>query len=435
MIDDISDHRYAGMLRRYLNQQTPDVKEKLKNIRLCGSQVIHQMGMLPAVFIVANHEHAHFFGNTACHSSWACPVCTARTMAKHGANIAAAIDALSKWYNQKAVMVTFTLPHIKSMPCKQTFKLLRDTWRKFAKENRTEFTSTQTYQTKSGVKQHTGKHHNQNSALAHLREDLGIQFFVKAFEFTWGDNGWHPHIHALFWVPAKNFTSVVDYEEFLNQHWISCLRSCAKKFMDKDFVEELLADWKFNHNSVTISKNPDGTPRQQMSSHYISGWGGDLEVSGNVGNKATHNGHLTPYQMLVEAWNNPDQRDFWLGLYVEYALATVGHRRIAKTPKLGAIITKWKSSQQWIETLKKKCMEKGYVQQHPICWFKQHEWFQICILEQTNISIKGDLLQLATLPDGRRRIKSLLDAYDIHISDEPHPNQSFLENKLFKMPA
>lgn len=423
MIDDISDARLAAMLRNHLNKNC--VCKKTKGIRLCGSRVMHQTATQPKVFIVANNEYSSTYGNIFCRNTWACPRCSAIVMAKKGAQIAAAIEALDKWHKQHCFMMTLTLPHVETMSCEQTFTILRQSWRLFTRERK------QKRKRNGGNSNKKYSYVKGNDAWGKFVENFKIKHTVRVYEFTWGENGWHPHIHALIWVPANLLKKAKDYEAELNERWWNCCKRTATKILQNDtFVKSLYADYKKSHPGLTFSKDEHGEIRKQNSSYYISGWGGDSEVTGNVERKATNEGHFTPYQILERAYKEPTKREFFLNLFTEYILATAGHRRteFSKTG-INDIANKWKQTQHWIETIKKKAMDKAKNPLQVVCWFTEPQWLQICCIEKhENPQIIPDILYLARLPSAFRLICSLLNNYDIHLREEQ--SQSDEETKI-----
>lgn len=446
MFNEISDTRLQAMLKRHLSakyMQDP----KLKNLRLCGSQVTRQMGALPAVFVVTNTEKSRFFGVNTCHSIWACPRCTAKAMAAKGREIASAIDALQKWYNEVAFMVTFTLPHTATMTCSETYEILAKTWRFFSKGKGT---NKKQYQRKRDNKQveYTVA---QSPFASFFKVGLGGKHYIRIYEFTHGKNSWHPHIHALFWIPRRKIFDVVGYEDSLNEYWWKCAKRAALEVLKKTrptidvkaFVNELYADWrktpKTGHRSVFISKDERGVARIQESSYYISGWSGDYELTADMKHARTP-GHMTPFQMLETAYKTTDEneRQRLLELFTEYATAVHHRRRTFWSARTGIvdIIRRWEQSNDYVESLKKKFTDKAIDNERwkVVCWFSVEQWSSICYRELTDdADIKAKILALARLPDGKQQIESLLFENDIDITKNGrHHLTDHIENKVFE---
>ena len=436
MFDEVSDNRLLTMWQKHLKTTTHIYKKNLTGFKLCGSQATRNPGAIPSAVIMSNGEKTRIVGIQTCHSAWACPRCTPRVMAQYGTRIACAIEALEKKYNQYAVMITFTLPHTDHMTCWEAFKILQDTWRQFARRGSTKVTRKHT------CKDGTEKTYKiSTNAYNAMRSELGIKHFVRVYEATYGeDNGWHPHIHALYWIPKQNFNKVVDYEESLIEAWWSAAKNCALKFYgNQEYVDKLYADYKKHpvtgHKSVFISRNKDGKPRKQESSHYVVGWTGDFELTNIKSKNAHYEGHYSPNQILQMAYDNPSQKEYWLNLYDQYAEATRGKKRVNFSPTgINEIVTEWKMSNEYILMLKKKCTDKAQDKWKLVVWFTEKQWSSITSinLEETGYLI-AELLALAKLSNGKQLITELLIKYGIDISSNGrHPRQDEIENQTFE---
>lgn len=459
MTEEISDNRLKTFFQKWLIKHSDEYY--LPNLKMCGSQIIKQMGATPAVFVLHNQntDQTKFYGNTSCHSAWACPKCTAEVMAKKAAQIACGIDALKKLHHQSAIMITFTIPHTANMTCKESFQILLNTWRDFSKGGNRAYNSRQNYTLKNDL----GKRGKKGGALGvgekgtiktyfkgrnpygAFRSELGIIHNVRVYEFTHGKNAWHPHIHALFWIPDKNFKKVLNYEQELLDYWWHCTKKEAKKFWSTrlpkekldDFIETVYADWKKTpdtHKSLYISKDPYNPTkaRRVSSSWYIAGWGGDREVTGNYQQKASHNGNMTPFQIINKAFESSgEEREEYLRLYAEYAQTTYKHRRCEFSKSgITKIINEFKQNIEYKETHKKKDTPKWEI----VYWFNERQWKEILLMERiSGHYIRDDILELARAPNAKKLINMFLENYNISTNDLIHKQSSIIEDKLNKI--
>lgn len=471
--DCISDSRLSGFLKRQISLLQP-CNPKLKNLKLCGSQIIKQQGVIPAVYLLSDgKEKSRFFGHTSCHSAWSCPKCMPIVMAKKGTDIACAIDALAA-QKKYAFMITFTLPHNKYMSCQDAMSILQLTWRHFIRETKRH--KKNKYVLKSdvqkqnisfgkkyiggycgsknefdqravGKKGETKVYNAGNNVWGGFREDFGLKHTVRVYEFTWSNkNGWHPHIHALYWTDKKNFEKILEREDELVDFWWHCAKLEALKYWNKRFpdkkeenkiaVEEYYTDWRKHsldgHKSVYISrdkKNPNKAAIKE-SSFYIAGWSGDAELTSSNYKQASE-GHLTPYQMLEKAYNDARLVDTYIPLYLEYCNTVYGRRRVefSKTGLL-QIIRDWKKTQTFKEKVKKKFTEKlGTRKFKVVYWFNEQQWKQICYLElETDEEPIAELLQRARAPNARDEIEKYLWALDIPLSPLCGEVANFMNN-------
>ena len=495
--DTISDSRIQRMLVSHLKKHASKRTEKLKGIELCGSRILTFPGMAHNVYVTSNGENASFFGTATCHSAWACPRCSAKVMANKAAKIACLIDAEATWNKEYAFMITFTLPHVQHMYCNETFNILRQTWRLFSKQTKKAAKS-------GGITQ---------SPYTKFRNDFNIKYNVKVYDFTWGKNGWHPHIHALFFTKPENFPELIKHEDELNRHWFKAaqythfkalekrnremseddikkilleinlqeirtelkeeIKNCRSRSKIKKtairrlevvektissknineiskidslilldaqawiFVTQLYSDWrkkpKSGHRSVYFSKDKNGNVRRESSSRYISGWGGNSELT-RTDIKKAHEGHFTPFQMLTEAQKtkDPETKEKWLNLFVEYALATRGYRRCEFSPNCGKLIAKWQESEEYMEIYKKKFMAEETAKWKTVYWFNEKQWKDALLLEEKKIhDLREQILKLACENDARNKICEYLWHCGItDINLEPHEQEDIINNYL-----
>lgn len=432
MFDEISDSRLLSMWQKHLNTTEHIYKNNLKRFKLCGKKTLQLPNIMRSAIVISNGEQSRIMGTKTCHSSWACPKCTARVMAQYGTKIACAIDALATNYKQYAVMITFTLPHTKQMSCWESLEILRTTWRQFARKGMTKVHRKHT------CKDGTQKTYDiSTNAYNAMRSELGIKHIVRVFEITYGENGWHPHIHALFWVPEKDFNKIVDYEERLLDAWWNAAKNNALKFYgDQKTVDELYADYKKHpktgHKSVFISRNENGTPRKQESSYYVVGWSGDFELANTKVKTARTDNHYSPNQILQMAYENPEEREHWLKIYDEYAEATTGQKRVQfSLSGINDIIKEWQHSNQYINTLKKKFTDRETGAWRVVIWFTEEQWSNITAVEDH--CLIAEILTLARLDNGKQLITDMLIKFGINVSgNKRHPNQDELESRNFE---
>ena len=458
MYKEASDNRLKHLLANHLTNDAinPEHAKILKSQRLCGSQVMKSPGWQPAVYVMTNDEDSKLFGVTHCNSSWACPHCTPIVMARYGERIACAIDALSKWDNQLATMFTFTIPHTSGMSAEDVLQILMQTWRMFTRDGNRKYRRDY-YTKKDGT---TSTYDKAGSAYGRMRNELQSTHNVRVYEATWGENSWHFHVHMLIWFPKQTFYQCIKYEEDLLDRWwhcaeYQCLKYYNKKYPNKSaenlkMVKELYADWrkypKTGHRSFWISKDATGMPAVMKSSYYISGWSGDFEMTHEHTKDARFKGHYSPHQLLIEAdkakqAGNKERYKQFMNLYVEYAVATKGKIRCQFSQSgINAIVLKWKQTNTYFETVKKKFTElaQGRKPYKIAVWFTEQQWSELSYLDKhSNTAIIANILEIATLKKSLEKRRQLLIEYvklfDIDISNNLINKQArFVESKIFE---
>lgn len=457
MIDEgVSDNRLHAYVQRWLRANNMYDNE-YKAIRLCGHGVLPEY---KTVFVLSNGEESRFSTLIRCHSTWACPYCSPRVMADKGSDIACAIDALAKWYNQYAAMITFTLPHDKYMSCEDAYQILMLTWRMFNRGGRSVQSKKKYVLTTSvgedkravGIAGEVKEYRCGYNPWSDFRVTLKMDYFVRVYEFTYGENGWHPHIHMLAWVPKENLQSMLEYEDKLLERWWHCAKHCAAKYYkqkypdDVDFykerIETVYADYKKDtsdsHKAVYISKNKSGKVIAQKSSHYISGWSGNMELTGSCSNaKHAQEGHLTPFQMVEISCENAAEAKRLMPLYCEYVKTTYKHRRVefSKHPPLNPIIEKWKTTEDYIRTLKKILTDKAEIRPWKVvAWFTEKQWYEICVWDvTTDEDIRSTILELARAsPDPKQAIAEYVWRFGVSMYMHEHRIQKLFEKNIYE---
>ncbi len=435
-MNEISDHALLNLLKRKINKNSFD-RKSMHAILHCGSRVLKVGdGYEPGVFVLANKETARFWGTLTCKNPWICPVCSARQMSKYATDVAVAIDAL-KAQGQSAFMITFTIPHTSGMPCDETTEILFDTWHDFHIRGNSNLKN----------KEKDWKHAD---PFATFCETFNCIHRIRVGEFTWGEHGWHPHFHCLFFVDEKNFDLVKGWADILNKRWLEVAKRKTIKIWTKRYHDKKKATKraeimfakadKVGSKGAYISVDKKGNVIKQESSMYICGWGADKEVTGNYRQKATGDGHLTPYQMLQNAQKAEDgeTEERWLDLYMEFARTIKLHnrRRISfGNSGLRKIIDEYKLTNDYQETLKKKFTQQAenVGKWRIVCWFSESQWLKICLLDK-EYNVKHTILQLA-FHKGRDAVKNYLREFcAIHLIERDNLSQDICK-KLWGVEA
>lgn len=365
------DHEvYDAHLQHFLQAKilTLPMQEQmiLKNVRMCNK---HITPTTDGVYLLrSSKKQTKLFGLCTCKNSFVCPTCTARIMKRHKTNIGIALDALAA-EGYHALMITLALPHLKFQSCKEVQDILYKTWR-YAFTNK------------------NSKRNRWCSPINKFWVECGIEYHIRVSEFTYGENGFNPHFHMLVWTkqPIEN---LLPYEAEVEKYWMKRV---------KQFTEQ----WEREHNCFNeerfnaIFKYEDAgysvkfSDHEAHSSEYITGWGEDSELTGNVQKKASHAGHYTPYQILTLAEHN---EKFW-EVFHQFAINVCRkpvHRRVEYSKGLHQIIAAAKATQAYTEILHKK---KSDAKWEIVGWFKNDDWSELCELNR-NSPIIANILYLA----------------------------------------
>lgn len=142
---------------------------------------------------------AGFSGLATCGSVWACPVCSAKILATRSIEIGA---GLLSWENRggQLVMGTLTMRHHAGQPLASEWDALRRAWDSVVRSR----------------------------VWAKWRDRLGSPGYVLVTEVTFGDNGWHVHLHFVLLIGGEVQGDEVDsFRAWLLGKWTRALAAAG----------------------------------------------------------------------------------------------------------------------------------------------------------------------------------------------------------------
>lgn len=168
------------------------------------------------------------------------------------------------------------------------------------------------------------------SVVARAWQAVGSDYSVKAFrkahgwwgacrtcEITYGQNGWHPHLHWLdFWDAPLSPCDSVGYLEVVYRAWS---RSVVRQGFGLPSVD----------NGVVVVPVVDGDISDYL--HKVSPGAAAHELT-TMTTKQARRGGLAPFDILRLLRDRREQP--WIGLWHEYEQATHGRRLFGASPHL-----------------------------------------------------------------------------------------------------
>lgn len=376
----------------------------LRTLANCGT-------MAPkGAHILSNGKTSKILGVQMCNNSWSCPCCTAKNLSRYAAKISNAIDALAQ-KNQSAIMLTFTVFHMKTMSLNETIELLTKTYTLFTKN----------------AKWKRGKYTN-GGVWSRFYNYFNIQHFIKGLEVTYGEHGWHPHAHNLYFIPKSKIQDCKKFEKEIFDTW----RLTSEKVAKKIFDEEKFKAWKkFSDESdqnclnqkrplagAFFSIDDNGDIATIKSGDYICGWGGDAELT-DYGNKKAAEGHYSTTQLRELALEKKEQ---WaLDRYFEFAetmLKRKQHRIDFSRTGLKQVINVYMNTHKYFEKIKKKAISLaaalGGEKFETVCWFSPKLWNEINWIDTiSDVPLIYLILQFAKYKNGYDLICELMDVWNL----------------------
>ncbi|WP_208414889.1 protein rep, partial [Paenibacillus castaneae] len=228
-------------------------------------------------------QKAFYGGLMICGSVWVCPVCASKISERRRMELRQVFD-IHHSRNGYTTMLTLTFSHTR-------FDKLKDLLAAFTKAL---------------------KRFQSGRAYAQLRKELGYIGTIRAFEITYGENGWHPHVHLL--ILHNNEIDPWDRDDYECRFYdlwaIACESADLKtsrlhglKLDDADQADQYITKW----------------------GEVKSAWGTDSEMTkANI--KKGREGSLTPFDFLRICVEDGDL--IYESQFKEYASATKGQRQL-----------------------------------------------------------------------------------------------------------
>lgn len=221
-----------------------------------------------------------------CKSVWACPVCADRITRFRAAEL---LSGMERWNarGNAAALATYTISHNNREGCKTVLDRLQIAYRRFK--------SGRLYQS--------------------LKRDFSVEGSIRALELTIGANGWHWHIHELFFVAGEDKKRFKPMLGALRPHWLNAVEVAG--------------------GSASVKHGFSLSPERRAAFDYVAKFGSAAGARG-VWNAAREvvrspakmredaSGGLHPFAVLASIEANVSAAGVWN----EYVRSTSGTRQL-----------------------------------------------------------------------------------------------------------
>lgn len=317
-----------------------------------------------AMMIEIAHSHsrkkAHYRNLQICGSVWMCPVCASKISETRRQELSLAIAKA----DYQPMLLTFTMAHHKG---DKLVDLVRGLMAAFDS-----FKSGKVWQKR--------------------RKQFGWVGSIRAIEVTYGDNGWHPHLHDLVLLEKPLDTeNRVFFTNLIKERWQMVLaRQGYHASIDNG------ADVREGHNDIADYVAKYGRLPK------VTGWTVVHEVTKAVSKKGHKDGR-TAYQLLADSMAGDKASG---RLFVEYARAFKGKRQLVWSEGLRALLGLIEAEKTDAQ-IAAEVEEPAYV----LLYLTVDQW-KIVVKENG----RAGLLEEARHGD-RERVVAWLADYDIHVYD------------------
>ncbi len=199
--------RASARAQKLIAQQCSDLEAAARIVQ-CGRVVRSRSGV-----VVKRTADGYVYGSglVTCGSPWSCLSCSYKVRSKRARQVATAVAAHVA-LGGGVLFGTFTMSHERGEPLDRTWSILSDGW----------------------------KYMTSGRQWVEFKETFGLVGTIKTVEVTHGLNGWHPHLHVLFFVdaPMNDFDREHDYRQFrasLRERWIRRFAMKHKRDVSQEF--------------------------------------------------------------------------------------------------------------------------------------------------------------------------------------------------------
>lgn len=219
-----------------------DIRKVTPRVRNCGHVVADKT---QPILIVDGQKGSTYYSNLqTCKSVWACPFCALKIAERRRLEISKAINS-SKQNNHNILFSTFTIKHKIGDSLEDSLLGLKKSWDKVTRST----------------------FYQGNSKKDGLKDNFKIIGYIKSLEFTYGNNGWHPHYHVLFFSESSK-NSLMVFGDLFKLKYIAEAKKLGFNLSEKtnnfkiadDDMEDYMTKWgiasEMTKNNSKSSKNP-----------------------------------------------------------------------------------------------------------------------------------------------------------------------------------
>ncbi len=272
----LSGETVAELRRKRWRLQTVAAKLLPKQrVAMCYRRVADGEHSIDIRYKASTHQ-TWYHGLMTCGSVWTCPVCSAKITEHRREELTGAV-ATWRGGGGSLFMVTITLQHSKADELESLLTALKDAWRRL----------------KSG------------RAWRRMVESYGLEHYVSSTEVTYGDSGWHPHIHALFFstLPEQELDKDALQAE-LTERYTALLEKHGRYASDYYGIDVRLGD--------------------DFAGSYAAKYGLERELTKSIGKNGKSG--VSPFGLL-ELYRDGDKQAG--ELFKEYAKVFFGKRQLS----------------------------------------------------------------------------------------------------------
>ena len=402
--------------RRQMVFQDMSIEEfKKKALNHCGFSLV---GRASAVGIASGSNGTDYCGLQTCGLIWPCATCAAREGSARAGKIVLWVRAWERC-GGFVYFLTCTFPHDYGMPLGPMLDLTAQGWTEVLK----------------------------GPEWMDLKDRLGIDGYIRVIECTDGRCGWHPHVHACFFIDGGKLTKQQEQEleDHIRARWVAWVSSnciCGKRTCQH--VRRCAC-----HKSDDVCKESAKTPghgryrapsRQygvklescrsaESAGQYLCKTDAGVNVGYEMARPDRKKGKKAnkTYWQLLDIWMDGQEKrdrdgkpapvddDVTLRKIVEYVTETKGHRAMTFSggfeKKLDALVKENLTEEEIAQVID----QFGTTSRELIALIPHDVWKKVRQIE----GLDGALLEVAEM-FGLAGVNNLLAQYECGQARDPH---------------
>lgn len=234
----------------------------------------------------ASNGRTYYQGVQKCGRLWVCPVCGSVISERRRLDIGRAVTSWAE-LGGKVVMVTLTVQHGAEIGLGSLYDGLQRAFERLT----------------------SGR------GWMALRARYGLAHSIRALEVTYGDNGWHPHLHVLYFLTPGQELHVAELEVDMLARWSLMVRAAGLNPVNEHGVNvrvgwNRVADYLEKYGRLPASGS-DWSPAHELAKSAVK-------------NAHTVSGR-TPFALLAD-WANGDELAG--ARFLEYSGVMFGKRHL-----------------------------------------------------------------------------------------------------------
>lgn len=285
-------------------------ESSIARIRNCGRLPVHgasSVGIVPG-------PRPGVAGVQRCASPSACPVCAASIGSRRREEVGGVL-AWAAAQGFSLALVTLTLRHKKGMKLAELWDATTEAWgavttgRAWAGESEVAYAKRQADhycrwdEYIAGLRRRSPRTAEPSPRVVGIAERFGVVGWVRAFETTHGENGWHPHLHVVAILDPARQTRMPGWADA--EIIARALGIAMHETWERTLNRRGLESWRDSGGLDVRTVTPDD--EQTVADYLLKGMSAELTLGAFKEGRGKDS--RTPFQILADLEHDGDEAD------------------------------------------------------------------------------------------------------------------------------